>query len=338
MSETPANPAPISAEEKRRMVGKLVAEVESALKVSDFLRADILRNKLIAVDPMALGEIIKVNGLIEEAKTAAFDRDHLAIWNKLYDNLSEEERNGLFYSMKKMVVPPKKLLFSHGTKSDRLFLIERGQVTIFFPKDGRNIILAQMGRGDILGGCTFTTISLCPASAVTHSEVHLMCLEGGAIGELDDKFPGLFDKLIDFCTTNGRVDEIVRNKRMEKRELVRYLAEGVVSAIVLTNEGQKTDAVFRGDLANISMAGACFATRISKKASARALLARHLHLSFACGSKDNPVSFRVVGRVVRVSSHLYDDYSVHVRFTSHLPEELIRKIAPGEAKGDDSRK
>jgi hypothetical protein len=195
-----------------------------------------------------------------------------------------------------------------------------------------------MGRGDILGGCTFTTISLCPASAVTHSEVHLMCLEGGAIGELDDKFPGLFDKLIDFCTTNGRVDEIVRNKRMEKRELVRYLAEGVVSAIVLTNEGQKTDAVFRGDLANISMAGACFATRISKKASARALLARHLHLSFACGSKDNPVSFRVVGRVVRVSSHLYDDYSVHVRFTSHLPEELIRKIAPGEAKGDDSRK
>jgi CRP-like cAMP-binding protein len=328
MSETPANPAPLSADEKRRLVGKLVAEVESALKVSDFLRADILRNKLIAVDPMALGEIIKVNGLIEEAKTAAFDRDHLAIWNKLYDNLSEEERNGLFYSMKKMVVPPKKLLFSHGTKSDRLFLIERGQVTIFFPKDGRNIILAQMGRGDILGGCTFTTISLCPASAVTHSEVHLMCLEGGATGELDDKFPGLFDKLIDFCTTNGRVDEIVRNRKMEKRDFVRYLAEGAVSAVVLTTEGQKTDAVFRGELTNISMAGACFAARFSKKATARALLARHLHLSFACGSKDNPTSFRMVGRVVRVSSHLYEDYSVHVRFVKPLPEEVIKKIVP----------
>jgi CRP-like cAMP-binding protein len=331
MSETPVSSAPLSVEEKSRLVKKLVAEVESALKARDFLRADALRDKLVAVDPMALVEIIKVNGLIEEAKTAAFDRDHLAIWSKLYDNLSEEERNGLFYSMKKIVVPPKKLLFSHGTKSDRLFLIERGQVTIFFPKDGQNIILAQMGRGDILGGGAFITTSLCPVSAVTHTEVHLMCLEGDATRALDDKFPGLLDKLIGFCATNGRVDEIVRNQRMEKREFVRYLAEGVVAATVLTTEGQKTDAAFRGDLANISMAGACFAVRISKKATARALLARHLHLSFACGAKDNPISFKVIGRVVRVSSHLYDDYSVQVRFTRLLPEELITKIAPGEA-------
>lgn len=331
MSETPASSAPLSAEEKSRLVKKLVSEIAAAARARDFQQADVLRDKLVAVDPMALVEIIKVNGLIEEAKTAAFDRDHLAIWSKLYDNLSEEERNGLFYSMKKIVVPPKKLLFSHGTRSDRLFLIERGLVTIFFPKDGQNIILAQMGRGDILGGCTFTTTSLCPASAVTHTEVHLMCLEGDATRALDDKFPGLFDKLIGFCTANGRVDEIVRNKRMEKREFVRYLAEGVVAATVLTTEGQKTDAVFRGDLANISMAGACFAVRISKKATARALLARHLHLSFACGAKDSPISFRVVGRVVRVSSHLYDDYSVQVRFTRLLPEELIKKIAPGEA-------
>lgn len=331
MSETPASSAPLSAEEKSRLVKKLVSEIAAAARARDFQQADVLRDKLVAVDPMALVEIIKVNGLIEEAKTAAFDRDHLAIWSKLYDNLSEEERNGLFYSMKKIVVPPKKLLFSHGTRSDRLFLIERGLVTIFFPKDGQNIILAQMGRGDILGGCTFTTTSLCPASAVTHTEVHLMCLEGDATRALDDKFPGLFDKLIGFCTANGRVDEIVRNKRMEKREFVRYLAEGVVAATVLTTEGQKTDAVFRGDLANISMAGACFAVRISKKATARALLARHLHLSFACGAKDSPISFRVVGRVVRVSSHLYDDYSVQVRFTRLLPEELITKIAPGEA-------
>ncbi|MBB5347010.1 cyclic nucleotide-binding domain-containing protein [Desulfoprunum benzoelyticum] len=330
MPETSASSASLSAEDKRRLVGRLVTEIETALKARDFLRADILRNQLMDADPMALSEIIKINGLIEEAKTAAFDRDHLAIWNKLYDNLSEEERNGLFYSMKKMVVPPKKLLFSHGTRSDRIFLIERGQVTIFFPKDGQNIILAQMGRGDILGGCTFTTISLCPVSAVTHTEVHLMCLEGGATRELDDKFPGLFDKLIDFCTASGRVDEIVRNKKMEKREFVRYLAEGVVAATVLTAEGQKTDAAFRGDLTNISMAGACFAARISKKATARALLARHLHLSFACGVNDNPTTFKVVGRVVRVSSHLYDDYSIHVRFTRQLPEELIGKIAPGE--------
>ena len=180
MSETPANPTPLSAEEKSRLVRKIVAEIEAAARARDFRRADALRDRLVEVDPMALSEIIKVNGLIEEAQAAAIDRDHLALWSKLYDNLSEEERNCLFYSLKKAVVPPKKLLLSHGAMNSRLFFIDRGQVTIFFPKGDQNIVLAQLGRGDILGEYTFATISLCSASAVTHTEVQLMCLENSA--------------------------------------------------------------------------------------------------------------------------------------------------------------
>jgi CRP-like cAMP-binding protein len=331
MSEAPANPAPLSAEEKRRLLCKIVAEVQVALQARDFRRADALRDKLVEVDPMALGEIIKVNGMIEEEKSAAIDRDHLAIWSKLYDDLSEEERNCLFYSMKKVVVPPKKLLLSHGAMNSRLFFIDRGQVTIFFPKGDQNVVLAQLGRGDILGEYTFATISLCSASAVTHTEVELMCLENSATAGWEEQYPGLYGKLIDFCMKNGRVDEILRNKKMEKRQHVRYLAEGVVNAVVLTREGQKSDIVFRGSLTDISMAGTCFAVRINKKATAKALLARHLLLSFSCGTEDNPLTFQAVGKVVRVSFHLYEDYSVHVQFNKHLPEEKVKSVATGKA-------
>ena len=331
MPEVPANPAPLSAEEKSRLVKKIVAEVEIAAKARDFRRADALRDKLVEVDPMALGEIIKVNGMIDEEKTAAIDRDHLARWSKLYDDLSEEERNCLFYSMKKVVVPPKKLLLSHGSMNSRLFFIDRGQVTIFFPKGDQNIVLAQLGRGDILGEYTFATISLCSASAVTHSEVELMYLDSSVTGSWEEQYPGLYEKLIDFCLKNGRVDEIIRNKKMEKRQHVRYLAEGVVNATVLNREGQKSDIVFRGGLTDISMAGTCFSIRCGKKATARALLARHMLLSFACGTEENPIAFQAIGKVVRVSFHLYDDYSVHVQFNKQLPEEHIRKVASSKA-------
>ena len=331
MSEAPANPTPLSAEEKSQLVRKIVAEIEAAARARDFRRADALRDRLVEVDPMALSEIIKVNGLIEEEKTAAIDRDHLALWGKLYDNLSEEERNCLFYSLKKAVVPPKKLLLSHGAMNSRLFFIDRGQVTIFFPKGDQNIVLAQLGRGDILGEYTFATISLCSASAVTHSEVELMYLDSSVTASWEEQYPGLYEKLIDFCLKNGRVDEIIRNKKMEKRQHVRYLAEGVVNAVVLTRDGQKSDIVFRGRLTDISMAGTCFSIRCSKKATARALLAMPMLLSFACGTEENPIAFQAIGKVVRVSFHLYDDYSVHVQFSKHLPEEQIRRVASGKA-------
>lgn len=325
MSPLTPPPNPSAKEDTSQIIKKLFAEIQVLAKARDFKRAEQLRDKIIEIDPMALSQIIKSSAIIEEEMTAGIDRVHLLTWAKLYDNLSDEERNCLYYSMKQYVLPPKKMLLTHGAMNNRLFLIDRGQVTIFFPKDGKNIVLAQIGRGDILGEYTFSTISLCSASAITHSEVHLMCLDSSAADGWEDKYPGLYEKLIDFCLKSGRVDEILRNKKLEKRSYDRYPAEGKVAATLLTKEGKKTEVVFHGGLSDISMAGSCFTMRCTKKATARALLARYLLLSIAGGQGDEPTIVSAIGRVVRVSFHLYDDYSVHVQFNQLLTEDLCKK-------------
>lgn len=319
--------SPSAPADKSQIVKQLFAEIQVAVRAMDFKKADALREKLIETDPVALIEIIRSSEMIEEAKTAGIDRGHLAIWDKLYGGLSEEEMNCLFYSMKKYVLPPKKMILAHGALNNRLFLIDRGQVTIFFPKEGRNIVLAQLGRGDILGEYTFSTISLCSASAITHSEVQLRCLESSATDGWEEKYPGLYQKLIDFCLQNGRVDEIVRSKKLEKRTYPRYLAEGRVRAVVLTREGNKSEVVFNGNLSDVSAAGTCFTIRCTRKATARALLARHLLLTISREQGDAPVNISAIGRVVRLSFHLYDDYSVHLQFNELLTEELCKKFA-----------
>ncbi len=322
----PPPPSQLAKEDKSQIIKKLFAEIQVSAKTKDFKRAEELREKIIELDPMALSEIIKSSEIIEEAMAAGIDRDHLVIWAKLYDTLTDEERNCLYYSMKKFVVPPKKMLLTHGALNNRLFLIDRGQVTIFFPKDGRNIVLAQIGRGDILGEYTFSTISLCSASVITHSEVQLMCLDSSAADGWEDKYPGLYEKLIDFCLKSGRVDEILRNKKLEKRRYARYPAAGKVAASLLTKDGKKSEIVFRGRLSDISTAGTCFTIRCTKKATARALLARYLQLSIAGEQGDEPVTVSAIGKVVRVSFHLYDDYSVHVQFNQLLAEDLCKKF------------
>jgi hypothetical protein len=227
--------------------------------------------------------------------------------------------------LKKVVVPPRKVILAQGGFNTRLFFIDSGEVTIYLPKGDKHTVLAQLGRGDILGEYTFTTISLCSATAVSHTEVQMMYLESIAADGWENKQPGLYDKLVDFCIRYGRVDEIIRRKKLEKRASVRYSVEGRVVATLLTKDGKKTENYFRGVLSDISASGTSFLIKCSKRTTARALLARHLLLSFTFERGDEKVTFSAVGKVVGVSFHLYNDYSVHVHFIKQLPEEQIQK-------------
>ncbi len=327
MSPFPPSSNQPGEEDKSQATKQLFAQIQVAAKAGDFKLADQLHEKLIAIDPMALSEIIKSAGIIEDEKTAGIDRDHLAIWSKLYDCLSEEERNCFYYSMKKYVLRPKTMILNYGAMNSRLFLIDKGHVIIFSPKDGKNTVLAKLGPGDILGEYTFSTISLCSASAITHTDVQLMCLESSAADGWEDKYPGLYEKLIDFCLKSGRVDQILRNKKTEKKRYARHAAAGPVKATLLTKEGGKTEIVYSGDLSDISMSGCCLGMRFAKKAVARTLLARNLLLFITGAEEENPPTMSVIGRVVRVSFHLYGDFSVHVQFNQLLREDALRKFA-----------
>ena len=305
---------------------KLFTQIADSARSGQFEQADSLRAQLIEKVPTALSDIIKSDTITEEAKTAALDKDHLVIWDTLYQDLSEEEVNCLFYSMKKVIVPAKKKILAHGGMNNKLFFIDKGSVTVFFPKDGKNVAIAQLGRGDMLGEYTFATISLCSASVVTNGEVEVRYIENEkAVGWIDTQ-PALYDKVIKFCNEHGKIDEIVSSKKLEKRKNERFDAKGVAAATILTKEGKKTESVFKGSLSSISIAGCCFAIRCSTLNTAKALLARHLYMIFDNKDEANSYQISVVGKVVRVISHLHNDYSVHIRFVKLLKEEDIKSF------------
>lgn len=150
-----------------------------------------------------------------------------------------------------------------------------------------------------------------------------MCLESRHADTWEDNHPGLYEKLIDFCLKGGKVDEILRNKLLEKRRHERHPATGRVKATLLTAEGKKSDVVFSGSLADISVSGVCFAIRCAKKATARSLLDRQMSLDLTPDQGAQPLSLSLFAKVVRVSFLLYGDYSIHARFSEVQPEEVV---------------
>ncbi len=325
----PSAVTPPDSDNRESQIQYLFKQIEQAAKSKEFQQAETLRNELIEIAPTALTEIIKSAEIIEEEKTAGIDANHLMVWENLYSTLTTEEKNCLFYSMKKVIVPPKKILLSHGAYNTRLFFIDSGKVTIIFPKKGKNTVLAQLGKGSLLGEYSFTSISLCSATAVSHTEVSLYVLDSQVTDSWHKDFPGLYSKIIDFCIKHGSLEDISRWKSLEKRNKPRYPISGPLKGTLLSKEGQKTETYFRGSLSDISLEGCAFEIKLSKKATARALLARHLLLNFSFETGGENINFDIVGKIVKVSFYMHNDYCIHAQFTKSLKKATLERMLKG---------
>lgn len=329
MSSHPESSKDVAANKRPSTIEEISAQIIIAVEACNFQEAERLRDELIATDPMAISEAIKTAELIEKEMSATVDKEHVAIWPELYDQLTIEERNCLFHSMKKYVLPEKKMLLKYGSLNNRLFFIEKGRVTIAIPLGGKQFkVVAQLGRGDVLGEYTFATIALCSASAVTKTPVQLRCLDGAKAESWEDNHPGLLNKVMDFCLKHGQIDTISERKENESHTHHRYHVGGKVKAILLDKSGKETEVIFNGELEEISRSGASFAIHCKKRATVKQLLTRSFSLSVTCGEKGREISFSTVGKVVRVSFLLYNDYLLHIGFHTVLPEELDTRLTP----------
>lgn len=304
---------------------ELAGKIEAAALQGRFSVAEQLRDELIRIDPMNLKLIVSTGELIEEQKTALFDKDHLAVWQELYQELSDEEANGLFYSLESADIAASKLLQVKGKISNRLFFVESGNVALFYPKDGKNTVLTQLSRGDIVGELSFFEISLCPLSAATQSEVKLYSLTRAAAEKWQEPYPGLYDKLERFCRLRGKSDTVIKASGLDRRTNPRYQVDGIAGAVVLDKSAQPTELRFKGPISDMSSTGLCFEIKCSKQETARYLLAKtvELHLEF---DQAPGAALDVLGRVSKVSFHLHNDYSVHVQFNERLGDPLFEQI------------
>ena len=318
-----------AAKKSPSTIEQICAQITTAVEACNFQEAERLRDELIATDPLAISEAIKTAELIEKAMSATIDKEHVAIWPELYDQLTIEERNCLFHSMDKYVLPERRMLLKYGSLNNRLFFIEKGQVTVAIPQGEKQFkVVAQLGRGDVLGEYTFATIALCSATAVTKTPVQIRCLEGTKAEGWEDKQPGLLNKVMDFCLKHGQIETIAERKETESHTHQRYHVPGKVKAVLLDKSGQETEVVFNGELEEMSRSGASFAIHCKKRETVKQLLTRSFALRFVCGEKGREISFSTVGKVVRVSFLLYNDYLLHIGFHKALPAELDARLTP----------
>jgi len=301
----------------------LAGRIRELASKGAFKEAEVVREELMHSDAMALSLIVSTAEFIEEQKTEHLDPEHLELWKTLYEDFSPEEINCVFYSLEQVSVAKGKLVMAQRKINNRLYFIESGEVSLFYRQDGKYLALLKLGSGDIFGEDTFFEVALSSLSAGTLSEVSLRYLNRKDMHTWQDKIPGLYDKLGEYCRKHGKYEEASSHEDLDRRTNFRYPVSGVATAHILDQQGNKTAAYFKGGIVDISRSGICFTMKCSKPETARALLSRQLDLSVAFqGDEENP--FQARGMIVKVAFHLHTDYTVHVNLDQKIEETSFK--------------
>ena len=288
-----------------------------------FPEAEKLRERLLEVDSMALNEIVSSAEIIEEEKTQALDSIHLEIWSKLYDTLSTEEKNTLFFAMKEITLDSNKPVYVQGKMNSNLYFINSGELKEIYKQKEGVVLLNSLGSRQIAGQDNFFSNSVCTTTLVTATRVKMNYLEKVALAGWEKEFPNLEHQLDTFCKGFPGPTELLKQKQMDRRVIKRVKISGIGQINILNKAGVPMTKSFKGELTDISVGGLSFEVRISKKETARLLLGRRINVKYTFSQSIPAINIDQDGIIVGVYAYPFEDYSIHVKFDKMLDSTAV---------------
>ena len=306
-------------------------------RAGDFEAAESMRSRIVAMNPMAFSEIIRSGEIIQEEKKQKIDANHRQIWAGLYDGLSLEEANALYFGARKADYEDGERIFQQGDWKPRLYLIDSGRANIIYTRGGADFFLKAVEAGQFSGEDVFFSLAVCTTSMVAQSRLELRYLDAEVLKGWRSVHPGLEAKLFEFVAEKESTSDLLRSREMDRRSLRRVYLGGRATAYLINTNAEPTGNPFRVDLCDISRGGVCFMVRISKRESAGRLLGKKLCISYFDPKSGFPQNIDQCGIVVGIQFHPFGDCTVNVKFDELMPEsvlELLEKASPAEPELD----
>jgi len=285
-----------------------------------------MRSRIFEIDPMALNEIIRSAEIIEEEKSRTIDGGHRQIWAKLYDSLSTEEANALYFACKKATYQAEEKIFQQGQWKRRLYFINSGRARIVCFLDGKEVFLKAVETGDVAGEDTFFSISVLTTTMIAQDRTEVSYLDADILDVWRTASPMLESKLQNFASSSEKIEDLLKAKKMDRRHQKRVNPGGKAIALLMSTSEQPVGKPFKADLYDISRGGLCLSVKIAKKETGSLLLGKRLSISYVHPLMDSSHTIKQSGTVVAVRFLPFEDCTVSVKFDALLPEELIEQL------------
>lgn len=305
--------------------GKLIYDfaVNAAIR-KDFSVAEMLRDRLLEINPMAMAEVLELGNLIEDEKNSSITTHHLAIWRELYDDMSTEEFNALYYALRTEHYRAGDLIVRSGETDSSLYFVNSGHLSLGCLAAGNEIFLKRMKPSDILGSEQFFSASVWTVTLKALSEAQLQVLEYTDWLKIVEEFPNLGSTFPVYCKKYQNIPKLLKMAGDDRREFPRYKVNITAKNTLVDSFGTQGREL-RGELLNISEGGFALILRISNSKNAKLLLGRKILTSLEIDGKEVLTCSGVIVAVV-IQHALTDDYAIHIKTSKNIERSVFQQI------------
>jgi len=295
---------------------------------SDFTVAEMLRDRLLEVDPYALTEVVRLGELIEETKSGAITPHHLEIWKELCEKITEEEYSVIYHNFRLENYAAEQIIVKSGETDNSLFFLNSGNVSLHCGNPGNQSFLRKYGPGDILGGEQFFSASVWTVTLTAMTDVQLHVLDRKGWGRAIQELPQLEAKIVEFNNKYKRIADLLKMTGDERRIYFRHSVTIPSRHFLIDQYGRKNERSCRGELIDISQGGVAFSVKLANKDVAQGLLGRQIVTTIEINNETREVAGLVVG--VRQQDPLEKTYSVHIKLAEELDEGFCAIVQTSE--------
>ena len=308
--------------------GKLIYnEALAAGSRGDFRSAELLKNRLLEVDPMALEDLWRLDRMLQDKQNAEESGISGDLKTRLLENFSQAECNAIIKALRPEAYREGDRIVNAGETDCSLFFVSAGALGVHCYSAGEEIFLKKVGANAILGGQQFFSVSVWTTSVHALTDVKLLVLDSEAFSEICQKFPYIEPKLREYCLRYDKITALLEMTGADRREFPRYSASLEANYILLDPFGYKTKKIFRGKLLDISKSGLSIKVGVSSKETARMLLGRQIITSLKSRYLDLSIGEGVIVGVRTLANQADGALSsVHVRLSRTIDEKVFRKI------------
>ncbi len=306
----------------------LLGIITKFAKEKNFTKAENLREKLYEVAPMALKEIVLSSEIIEEEKSLTLDKNYLKTWAKLFDTLTTDESNTLYFAMKTKAFKAGQLVFEQGQIDSNMYFIKNGRFQMVYHDHFglQEAVLKELTPGDISNYDAFFSFTVCTASLVAVTNAEVFFLEKNILTEWEKKQPGIENKLRAFSSLFEKMGDLIQKSGLQLRGHKRVKISRDAMIQPLDNSGKPLKRPHRVSLFDISAGGISYGFKLNKKKDAEQLLDSWINIQTVYENQKGKHKLSCNGKIVAVHLQPFGESSVHVQFEELLAEKIIVDI------------
>lgn len=291
----------------------------------DFATAERLRDRILGVHPGSVHLVIEAEEIIIRERESQIPSSHLELWKSLRHAIGAKEFENLYVASERECFEADEIIVKEGERDDRLYFLNSGAVSLVCTTGSAKTFLKRLKAGSVVGAEQFFSISVWTVTVQARTPVELYSLRRDALRELALRFPGIEQRLREYCEDENSIPDLLKMSGGDRRSAARHQVSAIIRTLLLDNYGSAGHKSFVGQLQDISQGGFCYTIGIGNRDNARLLLGRQVRFELQL-EDDTQVEMEGVIVGIEPVEQKKELYCVHVKLLHLLSAAETSKI------------